>query len=49
MASHVFYRPGGASRRVAGVILHALGLHANLPDDVEEVSPRDASSSPKEL
>lgn len=35
MASHVFYAPGGATARVAGVVLHAAGLARLLPEDVE--------------
>jgi hypothetical protein len=39
MARHVFYRPGSASSRVANIILHAAGLAASLPADVEELAP----------
>lgn len=39
MANHVFYRPGSASSRVAAILLHAAGLAASLPEDVEELVP----------
>ncbi len=40
MAEHVFYRPGSADSRVAGVILYAAGLASSVPDDVEELTPQ---------
>jgi CDP-glycerol glycerophosphotransferase (TagB/SpsB family) len=36
-AEHLFHLPGEAAKRVAGVIRHAAGLEAALPDDVESV------------
>lgn len=39
MARDVFYAPGGAAARVAGVILFAAGLAEGLPADVEVLSP----------
>lgn len=36
-AAHLFHLPGGAAKRVAGVILHAAGLEPALPNDVEPV------------
>jgi hypothetical protein len=39
MAEHIFYKPGSASSRVAGVILHAAGLAGTLPDDVAALEP----------
>ncbi|MFQ5464314.1 MAG: CDP-glycerol glycerophosphotransferase family protein [Thermodesulfobacteriota bacterium] len=43
MATHVFYAPGGATERVAGVVLHAAGLAPGLPGDVEVLRPEDES------
>lgn len=39
MARHVFHRPGGATERVAGVILHAAGVSPELPAGVELLAP----------
>ena len=38
MARHVFYSPGGATERVAGVILYAAGL-TEIPAEVEVLRP----------
>jgi hypothetical protein len=42
MARHVFWKPGSATERVANVILHAAGLRATLPPDVERLEPQAA-------
>ncbi|HEU5055458.1 MAG TPA: CDP-glycerol glycerophosphotransferase family protein [Kofleriaceae bacterium] len=42
-AEHIFYRPGGATRRVAGMVRWAAGL-ADPPADAEPVAP--TSSTP---
>ncbi len=39
MARHVFHGPGRATERVAGVILHAADLAAELPNGVEILRP----------
>ena len=41
-AEHIFHRPGGAARRVAGVVTHAAGLDAALPDGIEILAPEAA-------
>ena len=38
-AEHIFHRPGQAARRVAGVVTHAAGLDASLPEGVEVLAP----------
>ena len=42
MARDVFYKPGRAAERVAGVILHEAGLEPGLPEDVVPVHARTA-------
>ncbi|MCK5237362.1 MAG: CDP-glycerol glycerophosphotransferase family protein [Deltaproteobacteria bacterium] len=39
VASQVFYKPGGASDRIKGVILHAAEIEKELPDDVKVLLP----------
>ena len=41
-SGHVFYLPGGATKRVAGVVLHAAGLSGRLPRDVEALGVDEA-------
>jgi hypothetical protein len=41
-AEHIFHRPGGAARRVAGVITFAAGLSAALPESIEVLAPEAA-------
>ncbi len=44
MAEHVFHGPGAATDRVAGVLLHAAGLEAELPAGIETVAPEVAAA-----
>ena len=39
LSSKVFYKPGSAAERVAGVILNEAGVEEKLPEDVIEVKP----------
>ncbi len=39
MAKDVFYDPGRAAARVAGVVLYAAGLECSLPDDAKVLEP----------
>ena len=41
-AEHIFHRPGQASARVAGVVLHAAGLLPALPPGIDVLAPEAA-------